>query len=1279
MPIVDSKPKLSFAEGQIMSNYRIRQSALVLLMLMLLPLLTACNDEPPDTPTAAVTPSPTARARPGTKTPPPLVKPSYSSPDLAFSLDYPGDWGVSDKNASSDGVLFYVSDRETSLWVQREEFGGAADAANRAGIAYLKGVNSRPGISQVVYQGEPTVYRAGGLDGLRLDYSYVARNKTPQQGIFIAVTTAEGQTYMLNFEAPQAAYASDVSIFTAMLQTLRISGVAAAPSNPDSKPPTDRSAEAEWLIMLYVDADDNILERDMMVDLNEVERVGSSDQVHIVAQVDRYKGAFSGMGNWTSTKRFYITKDDDLGKLSSPELADLGELNMADGQTLSDFITWAVVNYPARKHALILSDHGSGWPGGFSDPAPGGQGRDKLALAEEMDDNLWLMELDTALGAARQKTGLDKFELIGFDACLMGMLEVYTTLTPHARYAVASEEVEPALGWAYAGFLSQLSANPAMNGADLGRAIVNSYIAQDQRILDATARRQLLKENDMDESLDSPSVVKEFSVDVTLAAVDLNAIPALNQSVNQLSTQLAGLERSKITGARANAQSFENAFDDSAASPYIDLGHFVKLLRSQSGSAAVKPAADAVLAAIGKAVVAQRHGPERPGATGISIYFPSRTLFRTQDNWQYTRIASRFAQASGWDDFLAAHYGSRRSDAAPKRTVTRFAALSKPIQIEPLRLSATTAAAGRPVNLQTTISGRNLGFVYQFIGRTLPEEQAILIEDMDYVMADDTQEIDGVAYPAWPAEDVAVDLDWEPTLFSISDGVTTAPALLMPAAYGDTPTYTVEGIYRFADGSAERFARISFRDGRLTQVLGYPRLSNLGAPRIITPARGDTFTVLQQMRKVANAAADALDAVSEQGAAFTREGGTLTFGDTAWTVVERPAPAGSYVIGVIADDLDGQRSAQFDTVFVENAQAVAVKGFKPYTNAALAIALLYPAAWSVEEDAANDMVSFTDEENGALVLVVRDSYPDADSADAANAQGLADALALFTADSELKDVVVAPQAESVLLGAYPAMQRGVTFTLDGEPLQALAVVSSPTRNATFTVLLLSAATDFSAMQATFQPLLASFDIMLTGLNKEPLGSPAPDIQRVLWQDTFNADDSGLTDDSGDWGAAGYSAAGHYAVSLNPYGGPLYDYYADESLPARFVLQAAASFSGAVNNGYGLIFQVTDSEQFYSFQISGDGYFGVDRIDDAETVTTLIDWTPSDLILTAEKAVNTLTVAGDGGAYRLYINGRQVASFNDDRYQGGAFGLIADNYDEQAPASFTFDELTMGAP
>ncbi len=54
-----------------------------------------------------------------------------------------------------------------------------------------------------------------------------------------------------------------------------------------------------WTVMLYQDADDKILEEDIYIDLNEVERIGSSDKVNIVAQMDRYKGGFSGDGNWT--------------------------------------------------------------------------------------------------------------------------------------------------------------------------------------------------------------------------------------------------------------------------------------------------------------------------------------------------------------------------------------------------------------------------------------------------------------------------------------------------------------------------------------------------------------------------------------------------------------------------------------------------------------------------------------------------------------------------------------------------------------------------------------------------------------------------------------------------------------------------------------------------------------------------------------------------------------------------------------------------------------------
>ena len=128
-----------------------------------------------------------------------------------------------------------------------------------------------------------------------------------------------------------------------------------------------------------------------------------------------------------------------------------------------------------------------GWPGGWSDPDPGGSGDRSIPLAAALGNQLYLNELDDALAQIRQETGLDKFELIGMDACLMGHVEVLSALAPHANYAVLSQETEPALGWAYTSFLGALNDNPTMNGDGLATAIVDSYIEGDQRIVDPQA------------------------------------------------------------------------------------------------------------------------------------------------------------------------------------------------------------------------------------------------------------------------------------------------------------------------------------------------------------------------------------------------------------------------------------------------------------------------------------------------------------------------------------------------------------------------------------------------------------------------------------------------------------------------------------------------------------------------------------------------------------------------------------------------------------------------
>lgn len=701
---------------------------------------------------------------------------------------------------------------------------------------------------------------------------------------------------------------------------------AAAPPSPRPfTPPAETSEGQTWLVMLYQDADDKILEQDIYVDLNEAERVGSSDRVHLVAQVDRFRAGYQGDGNWATTKRFYITQDEDLQTVRSQQVADLGEANMADGDTLVDFVTWALDTFPADKHILIMSDHGMGWPGGWTDPEPGGQVDRSIPLSGALGEALYLMELDAALEEIRAQIGLEKFELIGLDACLMGHLEVFSALAPHARYAVASQETEPALGWAYTGFLEALKANPDMSGADLGQVIVKSYIQEDQRIVDEAARADLLRQSSPIAALfggvSAEQLAQQMDQNTTLSAVDLSKLPVLEGSVNDLSLALQEADQQVVARARTYAQSFTSVFGSNVPPSYIDLGHFVQLLTRESGDRNVAGAAERVLAAIDETVIAERHGPQKPGAMGVSIYFPNSQLYRHPATGyeSYTAVARRFATTSLWDDFLAYHYTGRRFEpgtneiAAPERGTAISAPGSGQITATAITLSDSVAAPGRPVLLSTDIRGQHLGYVYLFAGFYDRESNSIFLADADYLESSDTREIDGVYYPVWPETgEFTLEFEWEPLVFAINDGVDSVVARFKPQTYGasfEEAVYTVDGIFTYADGGESRYARLYFSAGELRQVFGFTSEDGTGAPREIIPQSGDTFTVLERWLD--------LDQQGNVVQSATQDGGTLTFGDQMFTWEELDAAPGDYIVGFIVEDLDGNTYHVYDQVMVE--------------------------------------------------------------------------------------------------------------------------------------------------------------------------------------------------------------------------------------------------------------------------------------------------------------------------------------------------------------------------
>ncbi|MDT8273621.1 MAG: clostripain-related cysteine peptidase, partial [Desulfomonilia bacterium] len=190
-------------------------------------------------------------------------------------------------------------------------------------------------------------------------------------------------------------------------------------------------------------------------DFNEMEQVGSSPEVRIVAQVefDPQREPYPP----GSTLRGLITPDDDPDAIGS-DLADIGNRDMTNPQTLREFITWAASRYPARNYLLLLWGHGTGWkPLSFSVLQPKGMFTDQ---SSDQTSTGTLMAIGDLAGAILD-SGI-VFDVINLDACLMGMYEVAFELQDCAHYLSFSQGLYPIHGDPYTEILRSLGKNPRM-------------------------------------------------------------------------------------------------------------------------------------------------------------------------------------------------------------------------------------------------------------------------------------------------------------------------------------------------------------------------------------------------------------------------------------------------------------------------------------------------------------------------------------------------------------------------------------------------------------------------------------------------------------------------------------------------------------------------------------------------------------------------------------------------------------------------------------------------
>ena len=99
-----------------------------------------------------------------------------------------------------------------------------------------------------------------------------------------------------------------------------------------------------------------------------------------------------------------------------------------------------------------------------------------IAFDDQAQDFLDNIELKRVLADIRRALK-QKIDVLGFDACLMSMVEVAYQLRDSVGLICGSEEEEPNEGWPYDTILAALAAKPAMAPPDLAKLIVKRYMA----------------------------------------------------------------------------------------------------------------------------------------------------------------------------------------------------------------------------------------------------------------------------------------------------------------------------------------------------------------------------------------------------------------------------------------------------------------------------------------------------------------------------------------------------------------------------------------------------------------------------------------------------------------------------------------------------------------------------------------------------------------------------------------------------------------------------------
>ncbi len=181
---------------------------------------------------------------------------------------------------------------------------------------------------------------------------------------------------------------------------------------------------------------------------------------------------------------------------------------------------------------------------------------------------------------------------------------------------------------------------------------------------------------------------------------------------------------------------------------------------------------------------------------------------------------------------------------------------------------------------------------------------------------------------------------------------------------------------------------------------------------------------------------------------------------------------------------------------------------------------------------------------------------------------------------------------------------------------------------------------------------------------------------VLFEDDFS-DPGGGWDRVDDVEGGTDYLDGSYRIWVDK---PGIDYWANPGRVLQDVRISVLTFkaAGPDDNDFGLICRYRDTENFYAFLISSDGFYGIQKFEGGERTIIGQDKMLSTPHIHQGQAWNEMVAQCVGDHLSLYVNGEILADVRDAAFETGDVGLIAGTYDEPG-VDIRFDDFVVRQP